>query len=181
MMHKYIGMMIVFSVCNGCVSVINDSTIGSYEPAKVRLRDYAGTYMDEAVYSTPANMMGLIGDTTLGGLLMGRKFGGDVNIRVTKAREIVVTCDVGDHDYGPIHYTEGEDFEFVDHSIVFSPNRDFGTADAPAIGYASSKMRWLIDKEGRLVTIKGAGGAGMVTVVPMAVWGKTVAVFERRE
>lgn len=173
-----LAAMLALSV--GCVSIVSDDGAKDYGPAKVELKTFAGTYNNQAFYATPPNAIGLMGEDTLGGILRGTKFGGDVRIQVTNSRDIIITSSEPDSHVGMIRYKEGVDFHFENHTLRFPLERAFGSDDSPVIGFASKEMKWLIDEKGRLVVITRACGAGLVTIIPMIAVGHTVAVFERK-
>ena len=163
----------------GCVAYVHDEKVDRLKPAPVQLSQFAGTYVDEASYHTPPNKMGLMGHTTLGGAIRSLQFGANVLIEVDSSGNISVSAPGSKYNPGVIYYAKGKDFDFVDHRIVFKSEGRFGSHDSPGIGGYKKQMQWMLDEAGRLVVVSSSKGGGLVGVIPVAVGGSTLGIFDR--
>jgi hypothetical protein len=166
-------------VLGGCIGYVHDDKIDSLKAAPVPLSAFAGVYLDHARYYTPPNATGLMGHATLGSAIRGIQFGADVVIAIDSAGDISVSAPGSTINPGVLHYANGRDFEFVDHRIIFKADGQFGSHDSPGIGGYKKQMQWMLDDDGRLVVVSASKGGGLMGIVPVAVGGSTLAIFDR--
>ena len=163
----------------GCIGYVHDDKIEGLKPAPVELARFAGVYADKAVYHTKPNAIGLMGHTTLGSALRGVRFDADVTIEITPAGDIVVSAPATRFPAAIIRYGHDKDFEFVDHRVVFHRESHAGSHDSPVMGAYTREMQWMLDDGDRLVVVSGSKGAGLIGIMPAAVGGSILAIFER--
>jgi hypothetical protein len=163
----------------GCITYVHDSKIKELRPAKAELKDFAGTFKDNATYFTPPNLIGLEGHETLGSALRGLDYKSDVQIEITSAEDIVVKAYHDRFALTPLHYVKGRNFDFTNCCVAFHGESNFGGYDSPGFGASKSSRTWMLDGSGNLVVISHAYGAGLVTIIPTVVSGSTFSVFSR--
>ena len=150
-----------------------------HNPAKAGLRDYAGTFKNDAAYFTPPNAMGFEGNETLEGALGGGDFGTNVQIEITSTEDIVVKA-VRDRFASPrLHYVKGKDFDFTNYCVVFHGKNHGGGDDSPGLGAYKTSMTWMLDGSGSLVVISESNGAGFAAIIPVVADGSLLSIFSR--
>ena len=56
-----------------------------------------------------------------------------------------------------------------------------GPHDSPVIGVASRQLTIFLNSDGNLVAVNSGGGAGLVGILPLALYGKLMSIFPRTE
>jgi len=164
----------------GCVGYLHDPKAASLKPASAGLADFAGTYKDRAIYETPPGFTGMCAAGTLGNAIWNRDFGSDVALTVTNGMVELRPVDDAVRTNKPVVYSEGKDFDFRDHRMVFRHHWQMFNADAVAVGLFHDASEWSLDESGNLVMVNSGSGAGTFMVaVPVLAASQTVCVFAR--
>jgi hypothetical protein len=169
----------VAGLLSGCVIYTHDSRIKRLQPANAELNNFAGTFSNPASYFTPPNVIGLEGNETLGGALGGTGYESNVQIEITSTGDIVVKSDHGRFPLAPLHYVNGKDFEFKNHSVVFSRKNQLGGGDSPGFIVGRGSMTWMLDNSGSLVVISGGSAVGLFTIIPFVGSASILSIFPR--
>jgi hypothetical protein len=186
-----VAAVILTLSCTGCVVWIHDGRIASLHSRAASLDDFAGTFCAKAEYYTPPNLMGLEGDDRFPDIIFMCGYGGRHTMSVETTSQFTVSIVTNNNieirwgmdglASAPTVFRAGSDFTFRDSRIVFAQKFLGGSNDSPAIGLCWTRMEWRLDPKGNLVVIRNGGGGGLMTVIPMGVYGKTMSTFSRIE
>jgi hypothetical protein len=163
----------------GCVLYVHDSKIKQLKPANAELKDFIGTFKNDAIYFTPPNAVGLEGHDTLEGALGLISLKSNVQIELTNTQDIIVkSTHVGG---ASLRYVKGKDFDFTNCCIFFHGESHVGGEDSPGFGVYKTSMIWMLNDSGNLVIVSGSKGTGFATIIPVVVGGSTFSVFSRTQ
>jgi hypothetical protein len=164
------------AVLGGCVSI--DSRALREKPSSGSMHAIVGTYQNFASYRSKGEF---VADENLSGALgLGRVEAGTVTLTRPTASQLKLEFKDGQSTKAVQTYVDGA-------GLVIRPEGRFeisvpvgcGGRDSPGFGCGTKTVTLFVNASGNLAAIDSGGGAGLLGVIPFAVYAKTLAIFPR--
>ena len=178
---KRCGLFLASVLClSGCVAI--DPRVGK-EPLQrvVQIEAFSGTYRNSPIYRSET--AGFVGPSDFADALGFPYAKADVfRITADKAKGLSVELLQSGTLVAEERYTFDQGLTFTKDGVLQLPSKTaFGDSDSPTIGVARQQISLSLNRDGHLVVVQTGGGAGFVTVLPMGVYGKLMAIFPRMD
>ena len=176
--YKSIGIFSIVFV-SGCVAI--DSRVKEEIPRKVEgIEAFSGKYANEPIYQSES--MGFVGPhdityvtghliTTPDSFSIVANSDTGLIIELLKSGDTITTKE----------YSFDGGLELTEEGVLKLPKEtDAGGHDSPVVGFASNQILFYLNTNDELVVVTSGGGAGIVGIFPMVVYGKLMAIFPRQ-
>ena len=165
----------------GCVAI--DSRAWKEPIAMDAPQSITGRYSNKANYKS--SKMGFTGSSHFSHLTgyHNNSLPDSFLLRVTDSNEITVEYFLESLKLGQQTFNNDRGLTIHrNYSIdLFSYSTCGGGGESLQLGCMSKTVKLFVNPEGNLVTVQSGGGAGLVTILPFAIYGKLVAIYPRIE
>ena len=142
---------------------------------------FSGVYGNKPVYrSERAGFVGVPDFTSVVGVRCGKV--DSFRIRALEGRGVSVELMLAGNIVHEKTFLFDEGLVLTSEGILELPRTtEAGWFDTPVIGVASRRFSLFLNGNGDLVLVNSGGGAGLIGIVPMGVYGRLMSVFPRIE
>lgn len=174
-------------MCTGCVAWISDTQLNLVKPEIRVLQEISGVYEEKAAYNTPANWMGLIGDTQFSSQVQAYipqssskyRDANTFQIRTIDDAAIQISWHLNQSSDLPVKFISGVDFQLRNSKIVFMSKGLGSNFDSPGFALGSRHIEIMLNQNKDLLVISKGWGVGLFTVVPFVMNGTTISIYSR--